>query len=55
MQGTKTNRERKNGASREQWKERKAAANAARPPQEVYEQILEIGNSRVGTVSRVRE
>ena len=33
MQGTKTNRERKNGASREEWKERKAARNAERPPQ----------------------
>ena len=33
MQGTKTHRDRKNGASREQWKERKAARNATRPPQ----------------------
>jgi hypothetical protein len=34
MQGTKSNRDRKNGASREQWQARKAAANAARPKQE---------------------
>ena len=33
MKGTKGHRERKNGASREQWMERKAAANAARPSQ----------------------
>jgi hypothetical protein len=33
MQGTKTNRERKNGASREEWQKRKAEANAAREPQ----------------------
>ena len=37
MQGPKTHRDRKNGASREEWKERKAAANAARPPQIVVE------------------
>ena len=48
MQGTKTNRERKNGASREQWKERKAAANAARPSQ-AYREI------NGGKVERVRE
>jgi hypothetical protein len=34
MTGTKSNRERKNGFSREQWQKRKAAFNAARPPQE---------------------
>jgi hypothetical protein len=33
MQGTKTNRERKNGASREEWQKRKTEANAARPKQ----------------------
>ena len=33
MKGTKVNRDRKNGASREQWQKRKAAANAARPKQ----------------------
>jgi len=33
MKGTKGHRERKNGASHEQWMERKAAANAARPTQ----------------------
>jgi hypothetical protein len=32
MQGTKTHRDRKNGASREEWQARKAAANAERPP-----------------------
>lgn len=32
MKGTKGHRDRKNGASREQWEARKAAANAARPP-----------------------
>jgi hypothetical protein len=35
MQGTKTHRDRKNGASREEWQARKAAANAERPPQTV--------------------
>ena len=34
MKGTKGHRERKNGASREQWMESKAATNAARPKQE---------------------
>jgi hypothetical protein len=29
----KNHRDRKNGASREEWTARKAAANAARPPQ----------------------
>jgi hypothetical protein len=33
MQGTKTHRDRKNGASREEWQARKAARNAERPPQ----------------------
>jgi hypothetical protein len=33
MQGTKSNRDRKNGASREQWQKRKAEANGARPRQ----------------------
>jgi hypothetical protein len=35
MQATKSHRNRKNGASREQWQARKAAANAARPKQTV--------------------
>ena len=48
MQGTKTNRERKNGASREEWRARKAAANAARPSQ-AYREI------NGGKVERVRE
>ena len=39
MKGTKVNRDRKNGASREQWQKRKAAANAARPQQQVEEDI----------------
>jgi hypothetical protein len=30
MQGTKTHRDRKNGASREEWVARKAARNAAK-------------------------
>ena len=31
MIGAKSHRERKNGASREQWEKQKAARNAARP------------------------
>jgi hypothetical protein len=34
MKGTKVNRDRKNGSGREQWRKRKAAANAARPAQD---------------------
>lgn len=37
MQATKSHRNRKNGASREQWQARKAAANAARPKQSTEE------------------
>jgi hypothetical protein len=37
MQATKSHRNRKNGASREQWQARKAAANAARPKQSEIE------------------
>ena len=37
MQSTKSHRNRKNGASREQWQARKAAANAARPKQSEIE------------------
>jgi hypothetical protein len=33
MQGTKSNRDRKNGASREEWQKRKTEANAERPSQ----------------------
>lgn len=35
MKGTKSHRERKNGAAREAWEKRKAAANAARNKQGV--------------------
>lgn len=55
MKGTKGHRDRKNGASREQWKERKAAANAARPAQVYYEYSFEVGNSKSTKISRVRE
>ena len=55
MKGTKGHRDRKNGASREQWMERKAAANAARGPQEVYISRLEAGQGRYEKTSRVRE
>ena len=36
MKGTKGHRDRKNGASREQWEARKAARNVERAAQEVY-------------------
>ena len=55
MKGTKGHRERKNGASHEQWMERKAAANAARPAQEVYISRLEVGQGRYEKTIRVRE
>ena len=44
----KSHRDRKNGASREEWQARKAAANAARPSQ-AYREI------NGGKVERVRE
>ena len=47
MKGTKGHRERKNGASREQWMERKAAANAARPGLLVQEFEDDKGNIHV--------
>ena len=37
MQGTKTHRDRKNGASREEWQARKAARNAERGKQIWYQ------------------
>jgi hypothetical protein len=40
MTGTKSNRERKNGASREQWQNRKLAFNSARPPQEIIDRAM---------------
>lgn len=55
LTGPKGHRDRKNGASREQWKERKAAANAARGPQEVYISRLEVGQGRYEKTIRVRE
>ena len=48
--GAKSHRDRKNGASREEWQARKAAANAAREPQGV---ILRLGNPE--KYVRVRE
>jgi hypothetical protein len=38
-QDSKSHRTRKNGASREEWQERKRAANAARGPQTVIEEF----------------
>jgi hypothetical protein len=53
MKGTKGHRERKNGASREQWKERKAAANAARPEQKMFGESS--GDTKLVNITRVRE
>ena len=52
MKGTKGHRERKNGASHEQWMERKAEVNAARPPQIVVENETP---DDIEGVKRVRE
>jgi hypothetical protein len=43
MKGTKGHRDRKNGASREQWQARKAATNAERPKQSWYKSDPETG------------
>jgi hypothetical protein len=55
LAGAKSHRDRKNGASREEWQARKAAANAARPAQEVYISRLEVGQGRYEKTIRVRE
>ena len=55
LTGPKGHRDRKNGASREEWQARKAAANAARPAQEVYISRLEVGQGRYEKTIRVRE
>lgn len=46
MKGTKGHRDRKNGASREQWQEQKVAANADRP-----KQLVQTFESDKGVVS----
>ena len=54
MQATKSHRNRKNGASREQWQARKASANAARPKQEISEFRFEVGQSKTVRITRER-
>jgi hypothetical protein len=55
MKGTVSNRQRKNGASREQWQKRKRAFNSAREPQDLFESTFEVGDSKVVKIKRTRE